>query len=416
MKNFEMAYTKLCHFKLKEVDIQHTFDFGDGSPIVVNTGSFVAPFPTSNPTVAPHTFSTASTFTVKLTAINDLGCKDSALVTINVNPLPTGTVAPNGTYSLCPNDSLVINAIASSNYTWAAIPTLTTVSTTTLMIKSPGKYFVQLQNSFGCNGTSDTITVINVNCNSYIGVSKALTNTTKLNSTDYSVSFRIKTQNYGNLALTNISLTENLNATFPAPTTFTVTGKNTLLGNFIVNPLFDGNTVTNLLASTANTLAPNDSSVVNIDVTVRPSNQTQFNNLVLGSATSTLGVITDSSVDGYNADPNGNNNPDESSPTPILLIGDLLIPTGFSPDGDNINDFFAIQGIDAYPDNELQIYSRWGSSVYTKKTYNSTEYWSGAPNVGGLLPGNKVPTGTYYYILKLNANDKPITGYITIKY
>ncbi len=394
----------------------YTFDFGDGSPNVVNTGSFVAPFPTGNPTIAPHTFSTATTFTVKLTAINDLGCKDSSLVTVVVNPLPTGTVTPNGTYSLCANDSILVNANTVSNYTWAAIPTLTTVSTTTLMIKSPGKYFVQLQNTFGCNGTSDTITVINTNCNSYIGVSKALTNTTKLNSTDFAVSFRIKAQNYGNLILTNISLTENLNSTFPAPTTFTVTGKNTLLGNFIVNPLFDGNTITNLLSVASNTLAPNDSSVINIDVTVRPSNQTQFNNLVIASATSTIGLITDFSVDGYNADPNGNGNPNETLPTPILLLGDLVIPTGFSPDGDNTNDFFAIQGIDGYPDNELQIYSRWGSAVYTKKAYNSTEYWSGAPNVGGLLPGNKVPTGTYYYILKLNANDKPITGYITIKY
>jgi len=396
--------------------VSYTWNFGDGSPNVVQTGSFVAPFPTSNPTIAPHTFSTASTFTVKLIALNDLGCKDSALVLVNVNPLPTGAVAPNGTYSLCLNDSVLVNAISFSSYTWAAIPTLTTVSTTTLMIKTPGKYFVQLSNIFGCTATSDTLNVINVNCISYIGVSKALTKTEKLNSTDYALSFRIKAVNYGNSALTNINLNENLNATFPLPTTFTVTSKNTLVGNFIINPLFDGNTVTSLLSIVSNSLAINDSSVINIDVTVRPSNQTQFNNLVFAIATSTSGVITDTSVSGYNPDPDANGIPDETQPTPILLIGDLIIAGGFSPDGDNINDFFVIQGLEAYPDNELQIFNRWGNTVYNKKSYNSTDYWNGNPNVGGLLPGNKVPIGTYYYILKLNANDKPITGYLTIKY
>lgn len=394
----------------------YTWDFGDGSPVVVQTGSFVAPFPVSNPTIAPHTFSTATTYTVKLTAINDLGCKDSALVTVNVNALPTGTVTPNSTYSLCPTDSVLVNALTLSNYTWSAIPSLTVVSTSTLMVKNPGKYFVQLEDVFGCRGTSDTLTVINVNCKSYIGVSKALTKADKLNNTDYAVSFRIKAVNYGNSPLTNISLTENLNATFPSPTSFTVINKNTLIGNFIVNPLFDGNLVTSLISAVSNSLAANDSSVVNIDLTVRPSNQTQFNNFVFATATSTSGILNDTSVVGYNPDPNNDGIPNEFSSTPVTLIGDLVIPSGFSPDGDNVNDLFVIQGIETYPDNELQIFNRWGSPVYSKKAYNSSEYWTGAPNTGGLLPGNKVPTGTYYYILKLNANDKPLTGYITIKY
>ncbi len=396
--------------------VSFTYNFGDGSPNVVQSGNFVAPFPASNPSVAPHTYSTANTFTVKLTALNDLGCKDSALISVNVIPLPTGSVAPNGTYSLCPNDSIVINSASTSNYTWAAIPSLTTLATTTLMVKTPGKYFVQLVDGFGCKNTSDTLTVVTINCFTNIGISKALTQKTKINNTDYALTFRIKAVNYGNSTLTNISLIENLNTTFPAPTTFTVTNKTTLLGNFIVNPLFDGNTVTNLVFAPSNTLIAKDSSVITIDLIVRPSNQTQFTNFVFATATATSGLLTDTSVDGYNPDINNNGIADETSPTPIVLIGDLLVPTGFSPDGDNINDFFAIQGLESYPDNELQIFNRWGNTVYTKKAYSSLDYWGGAPNVGGLLPGNKVPVGTYFYILKLNANDKPITGYITIKY
>uniref|UniRef100_UPI0004725548 gliding motility-associated C-terminal domain-containing protein n=1 Tax=Aquimarina pacifica TaxID=1296415 RepID=UPI0004725548 len=57
------------------------------------------------------------------------------------------------------------------------------------------------------------------------------------------------------------------------------------------------------------------------------------------------------------------------------LDGDLQIFNAVSPNGDQENDTFIIQGLSLYPDNELFIYNRWGVEVYNKKGYDNS--WAG---------------------------------------
>lgn len=74
---------------------------------------------------------------------------------------------------------------------------------------------------------------------------------------------------------------------------------------------------------------------------------------------------------------------------------DLAMPTGFSPNSDGRNDFYEIKGIDAYPDNELTIFNRWGNIVFNATGYNNT--WNGISNAGSDLPD-----GTYFVIIVIN--------------
>lgn len=393
----------------------YTWSFGNGSPQIVQTGSFTAPFPVNNPTLAPYTYSTAGTYTVKLYATNDFGCRDSSAITVTVNPLPTGTVSPTGTLSICLGSSITINANTSSSYTWNATPSLSVTSSSTLLVNVPGKYFFNMVDANGCSGTSDTLRVNLINCTSYLGISKASVFVER-NGTNYNVRYRIKAINYGSTTITDVSLIENLTATFPSPATFTIQNLVALYGNLTANPLFNGVSNTSLVVTPSNTINPNDSAIFQLDLIVNPGSQTKFMNSVTGTATYTGGTLTDVSTNGNNPDVNGNGIPDESVTTDIELFSELVIPDGFSPNADNTNDLFEIRGIEAYPDNELQIFNRWGNLVYSKKAYSSLDYWNGAPNSGINFPGNKVPLGTYYYILKLNASDKPKTGYLTIKY
>ncbi len=99
----------------------------------------------------------------------------------------------------------------------------------------------------------------------------------------------------------------------------------------------------------------------------------------------------------------------------VLLCDTVIIPDGFSPDDNGVNDYFEIVGIQNYPDNVLHVYNRWGNIIYEKHKYDNT--WSGISNVGGIRVGTgKVPAGTYYYVLELGENQPLRSGYIIIRY
>ena len=81
----------------------------------------------------------------------------------------------------------------------------------------------------------------------------------------------------------------------------------------------------------------------------------------------------------------------------ISCIGDLLIPDGFSPNGDAINDVFDILYLDdLYPNFKLSIYNRYGNILY-EGDRNSPK-WDGTWKNNNTL----LPVGVYFYILEFN--------------
>ena len=91
------------------------------------------------------------------------------------------------------------------------------------------------------------------------------------------------------------------------------------------------------------------------------------------------------------------------------------IPQGFSPNSDTKNDWFNIQGLyDIFIKHELQIYNRYGVLIFEG---NNDTPWQGKTNKGLDNKGNKVPVGTYYYILNLNdSNYQPFMGWVYVNY
>ena len=84
------------------------------------------------------------------------------------------------------------------------------------------------------------------------------------------------------------------------------------------------------------------------------------------------------------------------------------IPNVFTPNGDSKNEVFYIQDIDYFRNNSLTIYNRWGAEVYSKQYYLNE--WEGQSN-----NGNRLPDGTYYYILDIgNGKVPPYTGFILL--
>jgi gliding motility-associated-like protein len=83
------------------------------------------------------------------------------------------------------------------------------------------------------------------------------------------------------------------------------------------------------------------------------------------------------------------------------------IPEGFSPNGDGINDEWVIEGLNIlYPNNQLQIFNRWGAEVLNASPYDND--WDGRSDGSG----EQLPVGTYWYILDLGDDSEPMKGFI----
>ena len=78
----------------------------------------------------------------------------------------------------------------------------------------------------------------------------------------------------------------------------------------------------------------------------------------------------------------------------------------FSPNGDGINDFWHIENIQFYKENEVFVYNIYGQLVYSKKSY--TNDWDGTYN------GAPLPDGTYYYVIKTTPSGILLKGSLDI--
>ena len=92
-----------------------------------------------------------------------------------------------------------------------------------------------------------------------------------------------------------------------------------------------------------------------------------------------------------------------------------IIPQGFSPNGDQINDWFNIQGLyNIFEKHELKIYNRYGTLIFEGDNKNP---WFGLVNRGLNNHGQLVPVGTYYYILNFNDSKyQPTVGWVYVNY
>lgn len=91
------------------------------------------------------------------------------------------------------------------------------------------------------------------------------------------------------------------------------------------------------------------------------------------------------------------------------------VPNAFSPNGDGINDYFRIAGIEKFPDARLFVYTASNRKVYEKDHYGNFDFWGseiealwdGSNNIKGTRI--QLPNGTYIYILDLaNGNQRLI--------
>ncbi|WP_455423334.1 gliding motility-associated C-terminal domain-containing protein [Flavobacterium araucananum] len=94
----------------------------------------------------------------------------------------------------------------------------------------------------------------------------------------------------------------------------------------------------------------------------------------------------------------------------VLACGNVVVHNAFSPNGDGINDLFAIDNIDdttCYPENTVEIYNRWGILVFETNNYNNkTNAFDGTSRGRTTIKqADGLPTGTYFYIINYQSLD-----------
>lgn len=93
---------------------------------------------------------------------------------------------------------------------------------------------------------------------------------------------------------------------------------------------------------------------------------------------------------------------------------DLFVPDAFSPNDDNIHDYFQVYCIDHFPNAQMFIFDQLGNKLFEKNNYGNLQVW-GSPdrawwdgrttNRAASTNGGKVVPGTYYYVLRLGNGD-----------
>jgi gliding motility-associated-like protein len=90
----------------------------------------------------------------------------------------------------------------------------------------------------------------------------------------------------------------------------------------------------------------------------------------------------------------------------IYVQDQVVIPNAFTPNGDGVNDKWAIQNLDLYQNCTVRVFNRWGQNVYSSIGYAAP--WDGT------YKGAELPAGTYYYIIDLKNNTPSLSGFVAL--
>lgn len=87
------------------------------------------------------------------------------------------------------------------------------------------------------------------------------------------------------------------------------------------------------------------------------------------------------------------------------------VPSIFTPNGDNYNDFFVIPCLldkSKYPDSQVIVFNRWGDEVFRSGIPYESDW-------NGTYSGEDLPPDTYFYIVDPGDGSDPFTGYVMIQ-
>ncbi|MEY3052907.1 MAG: protein alpha-antigen precursor, partial [Bacteroidota bacterium] len=165
-----------------------------------------------------------------------------------------------------------------------------------------------------------------------IGVAKDITSgPTDQGGGVYEITYRIRLENAGDVPLSDVQVMEDLDATFPAPTTYTVSSvaisTQPASNNLTLEPTYDGSSSKAALLDGDSPLLFGEFALIDLVVQVTANGfGGPYLNTTLGFGTSPSGsIVLDLSQDGTSVDPDLNGPANNSVPTPLVLFENPVI-------------------------------------------------------------------------------------------
>ena len=246
-----------------------------------------------------------------------------------------------------------------------------------------------------------------LNANDLVHLQKLVDSGVLQANSTFNYTFTFLVSNLTNYPMTNVVLSDNLQNSVPITSDFNIVS-NKSTGGLVAAANYNGSTSINL-TDTASKVLANKVDTTHLIVNISPKgyvgNLTNMANVKLQTKWGTINMA--SSADTKLSETS-------KRPTPYT-IKDLaiVIPEGFSPNHDGINDkFIVIKPYDVTID--LEVYNRWGNTVYRSKDYKNDWDGKGTDN----FIGQDLTDGGYYYIIKANnynGGTKIFNGYIIIQ-
>lgn len=374
---------------------------------VTLTASGTGTFAWSTFTVTTSTLTVNSSGIYFVTLSNQCGVTSSSIA-INNGVAPDVGIVPSAS-AFCSGQPAVLTVTGSAtSYTWSNGNTSSSISTTVA-----GNYSVVASNSCGVAASAITVTFqnspdVSVSSNKTFlcpGDSALLTGFNLSGGGNYTWSSSVNTFSTEKVYAGGVYTVSYVNGCGIASATVSVR-QSTLVPDFVVTPTLGTAPVTASFVNTSSSNANNswnfgngqtstnvdDQSVYSSPGIYTITLQIQNNDGCVALVSKTLQVVSDIPV------------------TPPLG----LIPQLITPNNDGKNETFEIKGISVYPNNDLEIFNRWGNLVFSIKGYNNT--FDGTPNHKSGSDG-KLPSGTYFFILKLNDSANTVfKGYVELMY
>jgi gliding motility-associated-like protein len=309
--------------------------------------------------------------------------------------LGTPVVADNCGIASLVNDAPTAYATGTTTITWvatdnngnsvSAIQTVTVVDNVAPVVLAPASLNISTNNGCVASGVILGNPLVTDNCT----VASVVNNAPIEFPVGTTVVTYIATDASGNTATTtqNVVVSDEINPT-PVLQNITVTldnqGNTTVSFADVDNGSFDNCGI----AST--TLSQTEFDCSNVGTNVLTVTITDNNN---NTSVSNITVTVESN--GIDSDFDGV----DDSCDGISDSVDPTIPEAFTPNGNNVNDYFVIGKSDVFTERRLDVFNRYGNLVYSSENYQND--WDGTRSENG----QALPDGTYYYILTLDGNN-----------